>query len=66
MNDLKEYFANMQGMEIIEIPYKSENFAFPYEDIYQSLKILTPEILIICNPRDLDVFKNLLDEQISM
>ncbi|KGG16751.1 MULTISPECIES: pyridoxal phosphate-dependent aminotransferase [unclassified Prochlorococcus] len=44
--------ASMQGMEVIEVPYKEKNFQFPYDAIYKLLIDLTPKILMICNPNN--------------
>ena len=44
--------ASMQGMEVIQIPYEGSNFAYPFDQIHQSLINLKPTILIICNPNN--------------
>ncbi len=44
--------ASMQGMEIIQIPYKGNKFLFPFNEISNSLTTLKPKILIICNPNN--------------
>ncbi len=44
--------ANMQGMQIIEIPYEARNFSFPLNAIKDSLKKDKPRLLMICNPNN--------------
>ncbi len=44
--------AQMQGMEIIAIPYEGTKFNFPLEKIKAELINQSPGILIICNPNN--------------
>jgi len=44
--------ANMQGMNIINIPYENNNFNYPLENIYKILLERKPKILMICNPNN--------------
>ncbi len=44
--------AQMQGMEILNIPYEGKSFDFPLEEILKTLKRYNPKIMIICNPNN--------------
>ena len=44
--------AQMQGMRTIEIPYLSNNFNYPIDEISSILIAKKPKIFIICNPNN--------------
>lgn len=44
--------AQMQGMDVIEIPYIEPGYIFPLEGIKNALKIKIPKLLFICNPNN--------------
>tara|TARA_B100000131_G_C18072475_1_gene595034 strand:+ start:288 stop:1406 length:1119 start_codon:yes stop_codon:yes gene_type:complete len=44
--------AKMQGMEVLEIPYETTTFEFPFNTIKKLLIKNKPKILIICNPNN--------------
>ena len=44
--------AEMQGMEILKIPYEEEDFAFPFKRIKTLVKEKKPKIVFICNPNN--------------
>ncbi len=44
--------AQMQGMQIIAIPYVGKNFDFPLKQIRLSLLENKPRLLLICNPNN--------------
>jgi len=44
--------AQMQGMEILPIPYERESFDFPWQKINSILLTGKPRILLICNPNN--------------
>ena len=44
--------AQMQGMDILAIPYEGKNFAFPLTNIRKALIEQKPRLLLICNPNN--------------
>ena len=44
--------AQMRGMKINFIPYKGNNFQYPYESICEFINQYNPKILLICNPNN--------------
>tara|TARA_B100000700_G_C15041852_1_gene855680 strand:- start:1050 stop:2168 length:1119 start_codon:yes stop_codon:yes gene_type:complete len=44
--------AQMRGMKLIEIPYKTEKFEYPTNEIKRILVEKNPKLLLICNPNN--------------
>ena len=44
--------AQMQGMEILSIPYKDQDFLFPFDEICEAIKGRRPRLFFLCNPNN--------------
>lgn len=44
--------AQMQGMEILAIPYEGSDFRFPLQEIRTLLQQKRPRLLLLCNPNN--------------
>ncbi len=44
--------AEMQGMEIITVPYEGSEFLFPIKEFEKKIKKYNPELIFICNPNN--------------